>query len=95
MKAVWLHLLVGLAGVAAVVWAVFLSANPTITCREVVLMPGQSCPNAQGTKWQTYEERAAAVQGARPVVGTVGVAIAGFAGVLLWQRRTTSVTPGS
>jgi hypothetical protein len=87
VKSGWPHLLLGLAGVAALIWALFLSANPTISCREQAMTPGQVCTNAQGTRSQTYEERLAAVRMARPVVGTVGVVVAGFAGVLLWQRR--------
>ena len=62
----WAHLALAAAGAAAVLWAVVLAANPTIWCREQVMHPGEVCSNAQGTKVQTYEERYAAAQWARP-----------------------------
>ena len=80
----WAHLALAAAGVAAVLWAVLLSANPTIWCRDQVMHPGQVCSNAQGTKVQTYEERFSAAQWARPVVGVVGLVVAGF-GVALYR----------
>ncbi len=86
----WAHLALAAAGLAAVLWAVLLGANPTIWCREQVMHAGQVCSNAQGTKVQTYEERVSAAQWARPVVGVVGAAVTGFA-LVLWRggRRTT------
>ncbi len=51
------HLALAAAGVAAVLWAVVLGANPTIWCREQVMHAGQVCANAQGTKVQTYDDR--------------------------------------
>ena len=51
----WAHLALAATGVAAVLWAVLLSANPTIWCRDQVMHPGEVCTNAQGTKVQTYE----------------------------------------
>ena len=80
----WAHLALAAAGVAAVLWAVVLAANPTIWCREQVMHPGEVCSNAQGTKVQTYEERYAAAQWARPVVGVVGAVVAGF-GLMLYR----------
>lgn len=74
-------------GLAAVLWAVWWSANPTIACRELAMRPGDVCANAQGTKTQTYEERFTAAQGARPIVGVVGVLIVGFAGALYATGR--------
>ena len=86
----WTHLALATAGVVAVLWAVVLSANPTIWCREQVMQPGQVCANAQGTKIQTYEERVNAAQSARPVIGVVGVVVAGF-GLLLWRGERRKV----
>ncbi|MBP8918199.1 MAG: hypothetical protein KBG85_00680 [Micropruina sp.] len=86
----WTHLALATAGVVAVLWAVALSANPTIWCREQVMQPGQVCANAQGTKIQTYEERVNAAQSARPVIGVVGVVVAGF-GLLLWRGERRKV----
>ncbi|MBK8463443.1 MAG: hypothetical protein IPL36_10505 [Nigerium sp.] len=68
-------------GLAALVWAL-TAGTPHITCRDQVMVPGDICVNAQGTKQQTYEERLAAHHQARPVVGGVGVALAAFGGAL-------------
>lgn len=86
------HLALAAAGVAAVLWAVVLGANPTIWCREQVMHAGQVCANAQGTKVQTYEERVSAAQWARPVIGVVGVGVTAFA-LVLWRggRRSVAV----
>ncbi|MFT3862081.1 hypothetical protein [Micropruina sp.] len=82
----WAQLALAAAGLAAVLWAVLLGANPTIWCRDQVMHAGQVCVNAQGTKVQTYEERYSAAQWARPVVGVVGVAVTGFA-LVLWRGQ--------
>lgn len=83
----WAHLALAAVGLAAVLWAVLLSANPTIWCRDQVMHAGEVCHNAEGTKVQTYEERFSAEQWARPVVGVVGVALTGFALVLFRGAR--------
>lgn len=83
----WAHLALAAAGLAAVVWALLLSANPTIWCRDQVMHPGQVCRNAEGTKVQTYEERWSAEQWARPVVGVVGATVTGFGLVLFRGGR--------
>lgn len=85
------HLALAAAGLAAVLWAVVLGANPTIWCREQVMQPGQVCSNAQGTKVQTYEERVSAAQWARPVVGVVGAGVTAFA-LVLWRGGRHKVT---
>ncbi len=76
------HLALALVGLAAVIWALTLGADPTIRCREVVMHPGDTCANAQGTRVQTYQERFDAAQQARPVVGGVGVLVGGFGAAL-------------
>lgn len=88
----WAHLALAATGVAAVLWAVLLGANPTIWCRDQVMHPGEVCTNAQGTKVQTYEERWSAAQWARPVVGVVGLAVAGF-GLALYGGGRRVNTP--
>lgn len=87
----WAHLALAAAGLVAVLWAVALSANPTIWCRDQVMHAGEVCRNAQGTKVQTYEERVSAAQWARPVVGVVGAGVTAFA-LVLWRgsRRTVA-----
>jgi len=61
-----------------VVWAVTWAANPVLMCRDAVMGPGDVCANADGTATQTYEQRYATWQSARPVVGAVGGLVAGF-----------------
>lgn len=83
-----LHVALAVVGVAAIVWALVWSATPTITCRGVVMQPGEVCANATGTRTQTYEERFAAAQQARPVIGGLGGVILVFgAGLAFAERR--------
>ncbi len=82
MTRVAAQFILALVGLAAVVWALTVSAHPTILCRDVVMTPGSVCPNAEGTRTQTFEERFAASQQARPVVGGVGALLAGFGATL-------------
>lgn len=77
------HAALALLGLLGVLWALTLGANPVITCHEVVMRPGDVCANADGTRTQTYQERWDAAQGARPVVGGVGLVVAGFGVALL------------
>ena len=82
MRRVWAHAALAIVGAAAVIWALTLGANPTITCGDVVMAPGDVCVNAQGTRQQTYAERVDAAQQARPVIVGVGLLVAGFGAVL-------------
>lgn len=81
------HVALLLLGLFGVVWAFTWGANPTIVCRDVVMQPGDVCTNAEGTRTQTYEERFAAAQAARPVMGIVGGVVAAFAGGLIVLDR--------
>lgn len=74
----WAHVALATIGAAALLWALTLAAAPTITCRDVVMAPGDVCVNAQGSRQQTYAERFEAAQQARPVIGGVGALVAGF-----------------
>lgn len=78
MPRLWRHLVLVVVGLGAVVWVLTLGAQPTITCRDVVMAPGDVCANAQGTRVQTYQERLDAARDARPVIGGAGLALAGF-----------------
>jgi hypothetical protein len=89
--------LVVLAGLGALAWAL-LAPVPSIRCHDQVMGPGDVCSYSSLTgedngRTQTYEQRVATEKSARPVVGVVGTAVAGFGGVLLWQsvrrRRVT------
>jgi len=84
----WAHLLLGLAGLAAIGWAVWWGANPQVLCRDRVMGPGDVCAHAGDQQVQTYEERLAAAESARPVVGAVGLLLVGFA-TYLWIGEST------
>lgn len=83
------------AGLLAVVWVFTFGADPDITCRGVVLGPGDVCVNADGGREQTYEDRYAAAQDARPVVGVVGAAVAVFSCSLMVLERRRNRIPVS
>lgn len=72
------HLVLVVVGLGAVVWVLTFGAHPTITCRDVVMAPGDVCSNAQGTQVQTYQQRLDAARDARPVIAGAGLAVAGF-----------------
>lgn len=84
----WAHLLLGLVGLVALSWAVVWGANPTVTCRDQVMQPGDVCTHSGDEKIQTYEERLEAAHAARPVMGVVGVLLVGFA-TYLWIGEST------
>lgn len=84
----WAHLGLGLVGLLALGWALLWGANPQITCRDQVMGPGDTCTHAGDTRTQTYEERLGAAQVARPVVGTAGLLVVGFA-TYLWVTSAT------
>ncbi len=84
----WAHLLVGLVGIAALSWALVWGANPQVMCRDQVMGPGDVCAHAGDDAVQTYEERLATAQSARPVAGVIGLLIVGFA-VYLWVGEST------
>ena len=92
MRALWGHVALIVVGLAAVVWALTLGANPVLTCRDVVMQPGDVCVNAQGTRVQTFEQRMDAAQQARPVVGGVGLVLAGFGTTLAVSQRRRSAS---
>jgi hypothetical protein len=77
------HVLLLLAGVAALVYALTLGGSPEIRCRGVAMAPGSVCVKADGSEGQTYEQRLATRRSAQPVVGGLGVLVAGFGAALL------------
>lgn len=84
----WAHVALAAVGAIVVVWVLTVGANPTISCREVVMHPGDTCSNAEGTRVQTYQERYDAAQQARPVIGGVGALVAAFgAGLAVAEVR--------
>ena len=90
-RGLWLHAALVVAGLAALLWALTAGASPVITCRGAVMVPGDTCANADGDAVQTYEQRWAAAQQARPVVAGVGVVVAAFGAALaVGARREAS-----
>ena len=86
------HLLLLLAGLVVVVYALTLGGSPELRCRGEVMTPGSVCIKADGSEGQTYEQRIATRRSAQPVVTGVGVLVAGFGAALLitdLRRRPT------
>lgn len=77
------HVLLLVAGLAVVAYAVTLGGSPEIRCRGAVMTPGSVCVKADGSEGQTYEQRLATRRSAQPVVAGVGVLVAGFGATLL------------
>ena len=81
------HLVLVAVGLVALLWALTISAQPSITCRGVQMLPGDVCARAdRPERTQTYEQRLAAINQSRPVVGIAGVAVAGFGGWLAFAE---------
>ncbi|MGI3783171.1 MAG: hypothetical protein ACRYG2_20600 [Janthinobacterium lividum] len=77
------HLLLLLAGLAVVAYALTLGGAPELRCHSEVMRPGSVCVKADGSEGQTYEQRIATRRSAEPVVAGVGVLVAGFGAALL------------
>ena len=77
------HLLVVLVGLVVLAYPFTFGASPDVTCRGVVMKPGDTCAKAGDNGSQTYEQRAADVRNARPVIAVGGLLVAGFGAVLL------------
>ena len=91
------HLLVVLAGLALLAYALTFGSSTELTCRGVPMQPGSICLKADGSEGQTYEQRLATRRTARPVVVGMGLLISGFGTVLLVGdlRRRRSGGPES
>lgn len=84
-----LHLIVLVAGLVALGWALFAPVAP-IRCHDQTMHPGDVCSyaslnGADNGKTQSYEQRLATEKSARPVIAVVGLGVAAFGGVLLWS----------
>ena len=82
-RAVLAHAVVVVLGLLVLAYALTLGGSSTVTCRGETMRPGDVCAKADGTGAQSYEQRAAAVRNARPVVAVGGLLVAGFGAVLL------------
>ena len=82
--AVVAHLVVVLLGLLVLAYPFTVGASPEVTCRGVVMRPGDTCAKAgNAADPQTYKQRAADVRNARPVIAVGGALVAGFGVVLL------------
>lgn len=77
------HVVLGVVGLLIFLYPLTVGASPQISCRGVVMHPGDSCPKAQNGGVQTYEQRAHTVSESRPIVAGVGLLVAGFGAWLL------------
>ena len=82
-RAVVAHAVVVLLGLLVLLYPFTLGASPAVTCRGTTMQPGDVCAKAGDTGTQTYEQRAADVRNARPVIVVGGLLVAGFGVVLL------------
>lgn len=90
------HLLLALAGLAAIVYGFTFAGSTAVSCRGVPMGPGAVCRKADNSAGQTYEQRLATRRAAGPVVVGVGVVVAAFGTVLLvGDRRRRRPSPGS
>jgi hypothetical protein len=81
--AVAAHAVVVLLGLLVLLYPFTVGASPAVTCRGTTMRPGDVCAKAGDAGVQTYEQRAADVRNARPVIAVSGVLLAGFGVVLL------------
>ena len=90
----WLtHLGLVLVGIVIIAFPFTLGSAPDQDCRGVPMHPGDTCTKADGEALETYEDRVAKANDAKPIVVVVGVVVAGFGGVLLYgSRRPSPVT---
>ena len=82
-RAVLAHAVVVLIGLVVLAYPFTVGASPVVTCRGETMRPGDVCAKADGTGAQSYEQRAAAIRNARPVLAVGGLLVAGFGAVLL------------
>jgi hypothetical protein len=72
-----------LLGLLVLAYPFTFGASPAVTCRGETMRPGDVCAKADGTGGQSYEQRAADVRNARPVIAVGGLLVAGFGTALL------------
>ncbi|MBA3529107.1 MAG: hypothetical protein H0T91_07355 [Propionibacteriaceae bacterium] len=87
------HLAVIVVGVLTFLYPLTIGATPNLTCRGVRMQPGDRCAKADNSGVQTYEQRAATADSAKPVIVGVGLLIAGFGAVLLAADLSKNRTP--
>jgi hypothetical protein len=92
------NLVLVVVGFLIMAYPLTVGASAPISCRGVIMQPGDVCPKADGSAVQSYEQRAQARRTAVPVVLVIGLLVAGFGGTLLImdhraaQRSKTAVS---
>ena len=82
------NLVLVVAGLLVVIYPLTIGAASELTCRGVVMQPGDTCAKADGSSTQSYEQRARARRNAVPVIMVVGLGVAGFGlSLLILDRR--------
>lgn len=88
------HTVVVVLGLLIMVYPLTVGAAAEVTCRGAVMRPGEACTKADGSQQQTYEQRAAARTGARPVIIGLGLLVTAFgASLLVLDLRRGSADP--
>ena len=81
------NLVLAFVGLLIVLYPLTIGAASQLTCRGVVMQPGDACAKADGSSTQTYEQRARARRNAVPVIMVVGLGVASFGVTLLIMDR--------
>jgi hypothetical protein len=89
------HAALILVGLLTVLYPLTVGATPVVSCRGVVMRPGDTCAKAGDEAVQTYEQRVQAADAAKPVIVGVGLLVAGFGTFLLVNavRRDRPLAP--
>ena len=85
-------------GILIMAYPLTVGTSAPISCRGVIIQPGDVCPKADGSAVQSYEQRAQARRTAVPVVLAIGLLVAGFGGTVLIMdsraaQRSKTVIP--
>lgn len=83
-------------GLLILAYPLTIGALTDPTCRGTVMQPGDTCPKADNSGVQTYEQRVADRRQAAPVVVVVGLLVTAFGTSLLvtdLRRQRPSSSP--
>lgn len=90
------HGVVIVIGLLILAYPLTIGALTDPTCRGTVMQPGDTCPKADNSGVQTYEQRVADRRQAAPVVVVVGLLVTAFGTSLLvtdLRRQRPSSSP--
>jgi hypothetical protein len=88
------HVALILVGLLIFLYPLTVGASPSISCRGVVMHPGDTCSKAQDAGVQTYEQRLRTANQAKPVVLGVGLLVTAFGSWLLVADLRRRSSPG-